>query len=143
MTSVVVSVLAASAVASFAMVHRQFHNKLYGPSGWAGVLGVQDLNPEPAQSIPPEVTLTLVGDALAFYYQRPMTRLRYRTVFVVPPGDDVVEAWRGGGTRKTEWLLVDPVELRRFANTYWGIPPVPADWAGRSEPLLLPPNEKR
>jgi hypothetical protein len=137
-------VLAGSVAVSWGLIHRQFHDKLYGPSGWAGVLGVQDLNPELAQSVPADATLTLVGDAQAFYYQRPMTRLRYRTVFDVPPGEDVIEAWRGGRPAAAdEWVLIDPAELRRFAGTYWGILQPPAEWARRTEPILEPPNEKR
>jgi len=140
----IAGVLAVSVVGSWALVHGQFRDKLYGQSGWAGVLGVQDLNPEMAQSVPADATLTLVGDAQAFYYQRPMTRLRYRTVFDVPPDDDVVAAWRGGTPRGgDEWLLIDPTELRRFAGTYWGIPQPSAEWAGRTEPIRVPPNEKR
>jgi hypothetical protein len=138
----IAAVLAVSVVTSFGTVHRQFHDKLYGPPGWAGVLGVQDLNPEPAQSVPADAVHTLVGDAQAFYYQRPMVRLRYRTVFDVPPGEDVVAAWRGGRPAGAgEWVLIDPAELRRFAGTYWGIPQPPANWAGRTEPILQPPNE--
>jgi hypothetical protein len=133
----VAGVLALSAVVSWALVHRQFHDKLYGPSGWAGVLGVADLNPELAQSVPADATLTLVGDAQAFYYQRPMAKLRYRTVFDVDalPGASVIDVWRGGGA---EYLLVDPEELRRFHRTYWGIPDLPAGWQDRTAPVLIP-----
>jgi hypothetical protein len=137
------AVLAASVVVSWVLVHRQFHDRLYGPPGWAGALGVHDLNPEPAQPVPDDAMLTLVGDAQAFYYQRPMTTLRYRTVFDVPPGEDVVAAWRGrapGGA--DEWLLIDPAELRRFAATYYGIPAPPAQWGGRAGPVLVRPGEE-
>jgi len=33
-------------------------------------------------------------------------------------------------------LLVDPNELRRFARTYWKIPPLPPEWESRTEPFL-------
>ena len=123
------------------MVHREFYAKLYGPSQWAVVLGAQDLNPQATQSVPPDALLSLVGEAQAFYYQRPMSRLRYRTVFDVPPGDNVVESWLGGRRQgENEWLVVSPSELERFANTYWGIPRPPPDLLGKGDPLVLPPG---
>jgi len=46
-------------------------------------------------NIPPDATLVLVGDARAFAYDRPMSRLRYRTVFDVNQreGQSIIDAW--------------------------------------------------
>jgi hypothetical protein len=137
----VVGALAVSVVLSFGLVHRQFHGKLYGPSGWAGVLGATDLNPEAAQAVPADATLTLVGDAQAFYYQRPMARLRYRTVFDVDAqeGQSAIDAWKGAESAGG-YLLIDPAELRRFHQTYWGIPELPQEWREREGPVLVGPG---
>ena len=93
--------------------------------------------PEIATKLPDDVTLALVGDAKAFCYQRPMSRLRYRTVFDVAGGDDAVTAWLGQRLERTTRVLVDPGELERFARTYRNLPPVPADVLRRREPYLL------
>jgi hypothetical protein len=72
--------------------------------------------------------LVLVGDAKAFWYDVPMARLHYRTVFDVdgPEGASVVRAWMGDAAGLPEaTALVDPGELDRFSRTYYGIPPLP------------------
>jgi hypothetical protein len=104
-------------------------------------LAAQDLNPAAMQAVPQDATVTLVGEAQAFYYQRPMKRLRYRTVFDVGPGEDVIAAWRGSGERgNDEWLVISPAELERFGRTYWGMAKPPGEWAGRGEPIVVPPG---
>jgi hypothetical protein len=146
-TTTVAAVAAVSALASWLMVHRPFADRLYN-ARWVQVLGaypeaLSGLNPPEVASVPPDATLVLVGDARAFWFQRPMKLLRYRTVFDVdaPAGTDVVQAWRGDGPRSSnEWLLIDPQELRRFHRTYQGIPDVPPDWEDRTAPLLIPPS---
>ena len=84
--------------------------------------------------------LALIGDAAAFRYPIPMTRLSYRTVFDVPPAADAVQAWLSddpGSITPTGWLLIDPAELARFTRTYWQIPPVP-DWVQQhTEPFVV------
>ena len=69
----------------------------------------------------------------AFYYQRPMATLRYRTVFDVDvrEGQSAIDAWKGAEPG-AGYLLVDPEELRRFHRTYWGIPELPAEWETRT-----------
>lgn len=96
--------------------------------------------------IPPEslalddgVTLTLVGDARAFAYRRPMDRLRYTYVFDVA-GETLIEGYR---VQPADWVLVSPSELRRFGRTYYGMPPIPPAWESLSGPTLLPPNDPR
>ena len=107
---------------------------------------MQDLN----EKIPADATVVLVGDARAFWYPFPMTRLRYRTVFDVDVrnGQDLVRAWDGTKPLSGDtWLQVDSAELRRFHKTYWGIP-APPDWidgqgkAGATPaPFLIRENE--
>ena len=140
----VVAILAASAVGSWGMVHQQFAARLFGASPIAGVLAVEDFSPlqSPAVSaVPPDATLVLIGEARAFWYQRPMKNLRYRTVFDVPPGTDVIESWRGGTAHAPgEWELINPSELQRFADTYWGIPPMPAELKAHTDSFVVPPQ---
>jgi 4-amino-4-deoxy-L-arabinose transferase-like glycosyltransferase len=81
-------------------------------------------------------TLVLVGDAKAFLYQRPMSRLRYRTVFdvQVDPGKSIIDAW---ATRygPNDLLLIDPQELRRLSRTYWKIPSLAPEFDDRVDPF--------
>jgi hypothetical protein len=69
-----------------------------------------------------ERPIVLIGDAKAFWYPVPMSRLRYRYVFDVPSvGNDLVQTWVKDVPRDAV-LLVDPAELRRFAATYRALP---------------------
>jgi hypothetical protein len=83
----------------------------------------------------PTGDLCLIGDARAFVYEIPMSRLHYRTVFDLDasqhPGD-VIAAWMQGFPIRHPGatLYIDYDELRRFARTY-GTPPPPDDAAGR------------
>jgi hypothetical protein len=82
---------------------------------------------------PPEVKtaamqdkpLILVGDAKAFWFDIPMSRLRYRTVFDVDTsnGRPTIAAWMEGTKDLSDAnVVVDPGELERFSRTYKGIP---------------------
>jgi hypothetical protein len=97
--------------------------------------------PQAFDGVPQEAPVALVGDARAFVYPGPMNRLFYRTVFDVDakPGETVIDAWRRGAPPDA-WLLVDPIELGRFRNTYAGIPPLSAEYADRREPFVIPPK---
>ena len=78
--------------------------------------------------------IAIVGDAQAFFFQVPMTRLHYKTVFDLPADDpDAVEAWAGpSAAGNAGWVLViNPVEVARLHATYVGTPPLPAAWAKR------------
>jgi hypothetical protein len=96
--------------------------------GEQSVLGVEDLKglvPFDLSNVSADRPLVLVGDAQAFWYsQIPITRIRYRTVFdVPPPGDgDWLAAWTGdeNGT-----VVVFPSELARFGRTYFAVPVPP------------------
>ena len=49
--------------------------------------------------LPESGTIFLIGDARAFLYPVPMSRLRYRTVFdVKSDAPDIVQAWMGTET---------------------------------------------
>jgi hypothetical protein len=81
--------------------------------------------------------LILLGDARAFLYDVPMSRLQYRTVFDVPAGSDPSDWMRGLDVVPGKTLvLIDPGELSRFGRTYRSLPPVPRDVANKSEPFL-------
>ena len=106
------------------------------------VLGAEDLSwmtPPAAQQVPADATLVLVGDARAFLYQIPMTRLRYRTVFDADTSGNrgVIEAWAEPASDGNQWLLIDPIELERFYRTYQPFPPIPAEIQANREPYLV------
>jgi hypothetical protein len=101
------------------------------PIAHEGFLGVEDLRwLTPARTsldldldtVPPDKTIVLAGDAQAFSYSGiPMTRLRYRTVFDVPPAKngDWLAAWTGN---EPGLVIVTPADLRRFKGTYFDVP---------------------
>jgi hypothetical protein len=107
---------------------------LVWPLAHNGALGVEDLrwlveirSGINLDSLPTEGPIVLVGDAEAFTYSGiPMTRLRYRTVFDVPPAPngDWLKAWTGDekGT-----VIVSPNDLRRFKKTYFEVPTPPQE----------------
>ena len=81
--------------------------------------------------------LILLGDARAFLYDVPMSRLQYRTVFDVPAGIDGSDWMRGFDVVPGKTIvLIDPSELARFSRTYRNLPPLPREALGRSEPFL-------
>jgi hypothetical protein len=89
-------------------------------------------------ALPAEGPVVLVGDAQAFFYSGiPMSRLRYRTVFDVPPavGEDWLGAWTGG-ERGT--VIVFPGELLRFRSTYFGVPTPPEAELRERKAFVLP-----
>jgi hypothetical protein len=100
------------------------------------VIGVEDLS----QLLPPELSaqrdghmqIGLVGDAQAFLYQIPLSRMHYRAVFNLHTGtDDPVQAWLGTEPiGNPNWLLmINPTEIERLHDTYYGVPALPPDWA--------------
>ena len=75
-------------------------------------------------TLPDGAVVDLVGNAQAFLYQLPMTRLNYKTVFDVDtsdPSKTIVEDWLQG-MPTTRFVLIDSEELDRFARTYYKIP---------------------
>jgi hypothetical protein len=122
---------------------------------------LQWLNPAELDAFPrtpealrddPNAHVTLIGDSRAFYYQIPMSRLRYRTIFdldstALPGAPDaaaLIAAWAGRPAGSApppgEWLLIDGAELARFSKTYFAVPPPPPEWADRTVPLVVKPG---
>jgi hypothetical protein len=69
-------------------------------------------------------SVDLVGDANAFLYQIPMSRLHYKTVFDVDTSDPkktIEQDWLAG-MPEDALVVRDADELKRFARTYYGIP---------------------
>jgi len=84
-----------------------------------GAMSVADL--------PAGANVDLVGDAQIFWYQIPMDRLHYKTVFDVDtsdPAKSIIDDWLKGMPRDA-LMFIDRNSLRRFAATYWQIPPLP------------------
>jgi hypothetical protein len=88
----------------------------------------------------PGQTVHLVGDAQAFLYMTPTSRLKYRTVFDLP-GDakDMYEAWLGVPRERAFGLIVlNPMEVERLSRTYLKVPGLPPDYAGpRDRPVVI------
>jgi hypothetical protein len=111
-----------------------------------GVTELQDLLPEEtAPLVIRQESVALVGDAKAFLYQLPPQKLHYRTVFDVDvkSGQSIAQAWLEG-VEGAPHIVIDPIELDRFARTYYGIPPLPPDFPGeRDRPFIAyPPNSQ-
>jgi hypothetical protein len=93
-----------------------------------GTLRFYDLSGFDVSKLPPDADLDVVGDASAFWYQMPMQKLHYKTVFDVDtsdPSKSIIDDWRAGMPAQAE-VYVDTGELARFARTYYGIPPLTA-----------------
>jgi hypothetical protein len=140
----VAAVVLAAAVVGFARLHETLTGRPHA-SELMTAIGYEDLSvlavPQPfADAIKIGGPVVLVGDARAFAYTIPMSRLHYRTVFDVDakPGESVIDAWAAGAPADAR-LLVDPNELRRFNQTYYGIPELPAGFGDAREPIVLPP----
>jgi hypothetical protein len=91
-----------------------------------GTENLSGLTPLADTTVPADARLLLVGDGKPFLYNVPTDHLRYRTVFDVDakPGETSDRAWQSGWD---EWAgptirVIDAPELRRFTQTYWGIP---------------------
>jgi hypothetical protein len=117
-----------------------------GPLRDGQLLAIDDLKlilPEDVQTVLERSDpVALVGDAKAFLYPIPMSRLRYRTVFDVDakPGDAIVPAWLGQQSG-SPWIVIDPVELERFSKTYYSIPALDPDFPGpRDHVFILQPQ---
>jgi hypothetical protein len=102
------------------------------------VIGVENLTdilpPELQTARDSQMQIGLVGDAQAFLYQIPLSRMHYRAVFNLHTGtDDPVQAWLGPEPiGNPNWLLmINPNEIDRLHATYFGVPALPPDWASR------------
>ena len=98
-------------------------------------LGIENLaglaGPDPAK-LPADAHIDLVGDARAFLYPFPMSRLTYRTVFDVGSSGDTIKDWTGKSDVSSNHLLViDPAELHRLHRTYFQISDLSEDELAR------------
>jgi hypothetical protein len=147
------AVLVLMAITTFYGLHHEFSLSLEKRYAYEGLFRLRN----PSLLWPPELAdiektggkLALIGDAQAFYRPLPMTRLEYRTIFdvVVPPGKNIVDAWLGrdlDDLRQDHYILLNPGELNRLSQTYYGIPPVPPQWQRRNdETIILAPTGRR
>ncbi len=155
----VFAVVIVAAVPGWLRLHRAVVARLYGEPGgpggvvavvggpWAGEQNISWVTADTVEGLPPDAPLLLVGDAQAFWYPLPMSRLRYRTVFDADTsgGRGVWEAWGVGRGRPGEWVAVAPDELERFHTYYQPFPGSPAQWQGLPQwqtrrPFLLRPD---
>lgn len=83
--------------------------------------------------------VVLVGEAQAFLYGVPMSRLHYRTVFDVDvrPDQSIVDAWKAVAPTDNAIIVIDPGALRRFHLTCHGIPIAPADVRTRDRSYVI------
>jgi hypothetical protein len=97
----------------------------------------------------PSAKLLLAGDAQAFWYPVPASRLRYRTPFDVREGPEVTvfQVYGVDSRDGRTWVRVDPDELDRFDQTYQPFPTIPEGvrrspaWRAKPPmPYLLPPS---
>jgi hypothetical protein len=127
---------------------RHLHHRLvyFADLGREGLFGIVDLSimiPEELERMYDERSVVaLVGDAGAFFYQIPMDRLMYRTVFDVDPfADDFIEAWLGEAPavgRGDLLLVIHPMEVERLHRTYYRIPVLPETYPGpRNRPFVV------
>jgi hypothetical protein len=116
------------------------------PAGNEGLFGLDNFDglitdaPELRAALAGDGPIGIVGDAQAFLYQVPMSRLHYRTVFDLPAGvTDPVAAWVGPEAEgNREWMLViNPAEIARLHQTYRDTPPLPPAWSGERQPTFL------
>jgi hypothetical protein len=145
-TAVAVVVLAAAG-GGYARLHATLTGRPHAAELMT-LIGYEDLSlfvpPAYADAIAKGGPVVLVGDARAFVYTIPMSRLYYRTVFDVDakPGESVIDAWAAGAPSSAT-LLVDPNELRRFHQTYLAIPELPPAFRDATEPFVLEPGVRR
>jgi hypothetical protein len=112
-------------------------------SGLGQVLRLEDLgrlHNFDLSKIPATEHVTLIGDANAYLYPLPMSRLSYLTVFDDIPSEHAdLAAWRAfdqpAATSPTVFI-VDPDEWQRLSRTYWKAPPPPADVLMHHEPYV-------
>jgi hypothetical protein len=134
--------LMAQLFVGFVLLNRHFFLPDRSYVMYHGALGNEDLSwltPPALNSLPSGAPLVLVGDAKAFLYQVPMSRLNYRTIFGADTTDgDVIKAWAGPALAGNhQWLLIDPIELERFQRTYQPFPPLPADITAHDSPYVI------
>jgi hypothetical protein len=135
--TVAIAIIAQAGV-GFVMLHLSLMKFSEALPQLIGTESLQWLTPDIVnEKVPADATLVLVGDAKAFLYQRPMLRLRYRTIFDANTsnGRGIIDAWAGDSSA-SDWLLITPDELKRF-ESYQPFPPLPPEISSRRESFLI------
>jgi hypothetical protein len=116
------------AVFTFSQMHPRVMKFVRFDRDQLALIGKENLSglkmDDPAK-FPPKMNLALVGDAEAFWYPLPMSRLFYKTVFDVDTGDpnaSIIDDWLKGIPFDQFRTQVDREELDRFHRTYYKIP---------------------
>ncbi|HEX5245128.1 MAG TPA: hypothetical protein VFW23_17850, partial [Tepidisphaeraceae bacterium] len=142
----IIPIVVIASICSAVLLNGDLLSRLYSRElPLAPMLGVDDFTwvmPKALEQVPAEAPIILVGDARAFWYPIPMSRLRYRTIFDADTsnGRGILDAWAGPPQdRRNAWLWIDPEELKRFARTYQPCPPVPAEVAAHDRAYLVGP----
>ncbi|HEX4123253.1 MAG TPA: hypothetical protein VHY37_00895 [Tepidisphaeraceae bacterium] len=140
----IASIIAVAAIGGAVMLERAWAVRVDVQGAYA-LIGMEDfdvLHGPKALGMSENAKLILVGDAEAFLYPEPMSRLEYHTVFDLntSKGRSLAEAYGAAGAAKRgDYLWVDPEELERFEKTYQPLPPIPPQWLSRREPFLIAP----
>ena len=142
----IIAIVVIASICSSLLLNGDLLSRLYSRElPLAPMLGVDDftwLMPKALEQVPADAPIILVGDARAFWYPIPMSRLRYRTIFDADTsnGRGILDAWAGPPQdRRNAWLWIDPDELKRFSRTYQPCPPVPDEVAARDRAYLVGP----
>jgi hypothetical protein len=119
---------------------------LIGMSDYRPLLAETVLKPDDSRRVLDQTgPLLLVGDARAFMYDIPSSRLTYRTVFdIAETGKwpNLIIAWIGRMPDESDAVIVGFSELNRFAQTYWGIPKLEeirdgSPWGAINQPIVI------
>ena len=148
----IAGVIGVAAIIGAAGMEQQWSARVDSPGldqpGLIALFGLEnfdELQPIDISKVPTHATLVLVGDANAFWYPRPMSRLEYHTVFDVDTsaGRSLAEAYGADrAEKKGAYLWIDPGELQRFENTYQPLPPIPPAWADQRQRSLISPQSR-
>jgi hypothetical protein len=143
-------ILIGQAAISFANIDSRL--EFFCDLGRKGLFGIHDTNFVFSGELPPGIDpnrpIALLGDAGAFLYQIPMSRLKYQTVFNVPATDSqpaelraLLADWFGPDAilGSGDWIIIlNPSEIERLSRTYRHVPGLPADYKGpRDQPAVL------
>lgn len=140
-TVVTVAAACSACVGWISLTHRAFDlPESLGTDHYEPIVRNSILTPELASRIyDTSAPIALIGESRAFWFEIPMSRLRYRTVFDVnaKPGDSLIDAWAGSSVPAGANLIVVPSELNRLADHYSNLPPLTDEMKAQKQPYLL------
>jgi hypothetical protein len=150
-SSIIQTTLAITAlIVGSLLTHTLLHRELDRGPEFRRLIGHENLSDflgdSPRPLLRGQSRIALVGDARAFLYTIPMSRLHYRTIFDVEKKADqpIIDAWLGPDAPRLKrecFILVDQDELDRLYTTYilglpWKPPPFP------TPPQIIPPQPR-